>query len=104
MAPLLAMLIPAIPALIRAAEKVITAPKSGLDRKDVVRQQLRAAGEKLLAQQAATGTVVDSELDGAIEAVFQQLKSANQLSDPPANVGTVYLVQVGSGGFIRTLV
>lgn len=104
MAPLLAALIPMIPSLVKGVERIITAPKAGLDRKDVVRQQLRVVAEKMLARQEAEGSVSDDQLDGAIEAEFQRLKSSGEFeADRVAASNSLFVVQVGSGGFIRPL-
>jgi hypothetical protein len=104
MAPLLAALLPLVPSLIKGVERIITAPKSGQDRKDVVRQQLRVVAEKMLARKEAEGSVTDDQLDGAIEAIFQQVKVSGELeADRVAASSSLYLVQVGSGGFIRPL-
>ena len=70
-----------LPFAIRFSERLITRPKSGSDRKAMVRDMARAALEKVSAVEGAGAPKpTDPEIDGAIEVVFQQLQASGALA------------------------
>lgn len=91
-----ALVAPLLPDIIRGVEQVFRAPRSGQDRMDVIASTLRAIVDKAVARGEVAGQPSDAELRALVEATFQRMKAAGELS-PPAAVtipeSGIYLVR-----------
>ncbi len=79
-----ALVAPLLPDIIRGVEQVFRAPKSGTDRMDVITSTLRAIVDKAVARGEVGGQPSDAELRAMVEATFQRMKAAGELTPPPA--------------------
>ncbi len=79
-----ALVAPLLPDIIRGVEQVFRAPRSGQDRLDVASQAIRAVVDKAVARGDVGGSPSDAELRALVEATFQRMKSAGELSAPAA--------------------
>lgn len=85
-------LIPLLPTVLRFAESLFPAPKSGPDKLSLVRSILRAVADKLTATQPSLPKPTDDALDSIIEAALAQLKLTSGLSEPLPTATTVLLI------------
>src|SRR5437879_3190970 len=101
MGALIELLMPFVPALVRAAEAAFQyKPKSGADKMTAVSNALQVIAEAMLngkvplpdGSQIAYKSVNGDVLKGAIESVFQQLKSCGQLMQSALG-NQLYLLQ-----------
>ena len=78
-----ALVAPLLPDIIRGVEQVFRAPQSGADRMDVIASTLRAIVSKAVARGEVAAQPSDEELRALVEATFQRMKAAGELSAAP---------------------
>ncbi len=90
-----ALVAPLLPDIIRGVEQVFRAPRSGQDRLDVASQAIRAVVDKAVARGDVGGSPSDAELRALVEATFQRMKSAGELSAAAVKIpeNGVYLLR-----------